>query len=109
VNGSARSPGRLVSGGLAHRRLRSWFRGRLILTATGRLIRLMSRRRAGRGFLVAVLFQCDLLLDSPLFSGGLRVSPLLIGGLVSACLLMRRVLVCRVLVPGVLVCWVLVL
>ncbi len=108
VNGSARGPGRLVSGGLAGRRLRPWFGGRLILAATRRPIRLLSRRGAAGGLLVGGLFQRDLLLDGPLFSRGLLISLWLIGGLVPVRLLGRRALVCRVLVCRVLVGRVLV-
>ena len=80
VNGSSCGPGRLVSGGTARRRLRFWFRGRLVLAAPGRLIGLLHRCGAGGGFLVAGLFQGDLLLDGPLFSRGLVIGLLLTGG-----------------------------
>jgi hypothetical protein len=108
VNGSARGPGRLVSGGPASRRLRPWFRGRPILAATGRPIRLPSRRGAAGGLLAAGLFQRDLLLDGLLFSRGLLISLWLIGGLVPVRLLGRRALVCRLLVRRLLVCRLLV-
>ena len=98
VNGSARGPGRLVSGGLAGRWLRPWFGGRLILAVTRRPIRLLSRRGAAGGLPAGGLFQRDLLLDGPLFSRGLLISLWLIGGRVPVRLLGRRVLVCRVLV-----------
>ena len=80
VNGSSCGPGRLVSGGTARGRLSFWFRGRLVLAASGCLIGQLCRCGAG-GFLVAGLFQGDLFLDRPLFSRGLVIGLLLTGGL----------------------------
>ena len=82
VNGSSRSPGRLVIGRATRRRLRFWFGGRLVLAAPGRLAGLLHRCGAG-GFPVAGLFQGDLLLDGPLFSRGLVIGLLLTGGRVA--------------------------